>query len=294
MFRQLQYHFFWLFLPVIAFGCAPSTTTTRTVPIPVTTANTAEIGHLRHVLDAASSAAHSLYVEGDITLDQNGETNSASFVMRSKRRDDNGRIDSLSIEIKGPFGIKVARFLASPSGYKFSDILHGETMSGRMDAAALEELTHLRGITLSMMSDLAYGLAPGVSEVSPVDSTTLVTEDGSFGEIVNRRDRLIIRRPELGVTELAEYTVGSGPLDGAIFQCTGYSKWNGDADPFSRSRRPDIAIKFDWKHINNPKLGQWTMPDHIVATAGENILTLDYTKIDLNPSALTVKIKMPD
>src|SRR5579872_6376249 len=85
--------------------------------------NAVEIGGIRSWLDQESGAARSLSATGDITVDQNGESNSASFVMKSKRRDPSGdRIDSLSIEVMGPFGIKVARFLASPQEYKFYDI----------------------------------------------------------------------------------------------------------------------------------------------------------------------------
>ena len=59
-----------------------------------------------------------------------------NFSMKSKRIDRERRIDSLSIEVKGPFGIKVARFLCSPEGYQLHDILHGETIHGATDARA--------------------------------------------------------------------------------------------------------------------------------------------------------------
>ncbi len=278
MFRRIHLRVVWLILPLAALGCAPSATTTRTPTTPVMTANAIEIERVRLALDAASSTARSLYVEGDITLDQNGESNSATFVMRSKRLSDAGRIDSLSIEVKGPFGIKVARFLASPDGYKFTDILHGETMSGKTDAHALEALTQLRGLSLTMMSDLAYGLAPVNGESDNGNSLTILTTAD--------RHQLVVQRPTANVTEIIDMT---GPtVEATAMHVDRYRRWNKivDAPP---NIPPAITIRFS----NRTTIEGLSIPQHIEAVAGENKLKLDYTKIELNPPSLTVKIKMP-
>ncbi|MDP4199341.1 MAG: DUF4292 domain-containing protein [Bacteroidota bacterium] len=256
-------------------GCSSSTSTTRTPAAPVKAASAIEIGRLRTALDAESFVARTLYVEGDITLDQNGESNSATFVMRSKRLSETGRIDSLSIEIKGPFGIKVARFLAAPEGYKFYDVLHGETMSGKTDAHALEGLTHLRGLSLAMMSDLAFGLAPGIDAVSAEDSVTLLTS-GTL-------EQLIVRRPE-DVSEIIDLESSSHSAASPVL-VDRYRRWNGTAT----DGPPAVAIRFS----NRTLLDGFSIPKHIEANAGIDKLTLDYTRIELNPSPITVKIKMP-
>src|ERR1051325_1334045 len=122
-------------------GCSSTPNATRTVAS--SPASVTETRHIQEAMSMASAQAHSLYVEGDIAFEHDGESNNATFVMRSKRRSDAGRVDSLSIEVKGPFGVKVARFLASPEGYQMYDILHGETLRGRTDAHTLETITQM-------------------------------------------------------------------------------------------------------------------------------------------------------
>src|ERR1700733_958214 len=135
-------------------GCSSSQKTTANHSRTVDT-SAAAISSIRSWLASRSLLARNISVEGDISVDQNGSENSGSFSMKSKRLanpeksgadGETSRIDSLSVEVFGPFGIKVARFLASPVKYQFYDILHGEPLTGPTDAHSLESLTQLRGV----------------------------------------------------------------------------------------------------------------------------------------------------
>ena len=60
-------------------------------------------------------------------------------------------------------------------------------------------------------------------------------------------------------------------------------------DPGSTSVSPDVVVRFSSPIIVNGV----SIPQHIAAAAGENKLTLDYNKIEINSRSLIVKIKMP-
>jgi hypothetical protein len=167
----------------------------------------------------------------------------------------------------GPFGIKVARFLASPEGYQMYDILHGETLRGRTDSHTLETITQMKGLSLSMMSDLAYGLAPSPSSASNADSTDL--------SIAGNRERLTVWHNATGVRETLDFTNDSG-----LLRLTQYARATG---------AEQVVIRFS-KHEAMQGL---QVPQHVEVSAGTNKLVLDYTKVDLNPRGLIVKIKMP-
>ena len=267
-------------------GCvAPRKVTKGTITTIDTSA--ARISAIRSWLDARSLEARSLSVAGDITLDQDGSSNSASFTLKSKRLADamGTRIDSLSVEVAGPFGIKVARFLASPERYQFFDILHGETMTGQTDVHSLEELTHLNGISLSMMSDLAYGLAPQGDVFTARDSLTLFS-NGSH-------HTLLIRRENQNAVEALDLE-GNIPYDGTAIQradmmLVRYRRWNGAIDPIHTNERSVAMIRY----LEPTVVNGVSIPQHIEAMAGTNQLTLHYNTIQVNPSPLTVRIKMP-
>jgi hypothetical protein len=226
--------------------------------------------------------AQSLSTTGDVTLEQAGESNSASFAMKSKRIDINGnRIDSLSIEVMGPFGIKVAKFLASPKQYAFYDLLHGQTMTGATDAKSLEDLTHLHGVSLQAMSDLVYGL-PG-SDLRAEDSMR-------FYSIGESRYVLLVQNFNVNATSVLDLE-GAMPNDSSAgsLMLVRYRRWNGILNPMESKTPPAVSI-----HFSEPMMvNGFSIPQHIEATAGENKLTLAYDHIELNPPSLTVKIKMP-
>ncbi len=260
-------------------GCASAPKTTIVHPL-AHSANMAAIADIRSWLDRESRAARSLNASGDITVDQSGESNSASFTLKSKRLNASGnRIDSLSIEVMGPFGIKVARFLASPQEYKFYDILHGQTMSGATDPNSLEDLTHLQGISLEDMSDILYGLVN--NDRSENDSVSLYSDN-------ERHHALIIRIP--GVSTAALDFDGELPRDSSSGDLTlvRYQRWNGTPGSITTTP-PAITV-----HFAEPTLvNGLSIPQHIEATAGKNKLTLEYDHVKVNPPSLIVRIKMP-
>jgi hypothetical protein len=260
-------------------GCASAPKTTTVHPLTPST-NAAAIAGIRSWLDRESYTARSLNATGDITLNQNGESNSASFAMKSKRVDPAGnRIDSLSIEVMGPFGIKVARFLASPQQYKFYDLLHGQTLSGATDAHSLEDLTHLHGISLQDMSDLIYGL---VRVNSNAQDSLEFYSDNRF------HHAFIIRVPGFSTTALD--FEGELPGDSSLgnLSLVRYERWNG-IPPSLTTTPPSITIHFSEPQVINGI----SIPQHIDASAGENTLTLRYDHVEVNPPLLVVRIKMP-
>jgi Domain of unknown function (DUF4292) len=241
-----------------------------------------ELANIRSMLAAQSLLARSMNASGDITLENNDGSNSASFAIKSKRLDVNGaRIDSLSIEVIGPFGIKVARFLASPQQYAFYDVLHGETMSGATDTKSLENLTQLKGVSLEMMSDLIYGCAGGDLRVE--DSTRFYSSSESHYI-------LIAQNVTSNATSMLDFE-GTLPNDSSAGNLTliHYRRWNGMIDPTENKVPPAVSVRFSEPIVVNGV----SIPQHIDATAGQNKLTLAYDHIEVNPPALTVKIKMP-
>jgi hypothetical protein len=269
-------------------GCSTSQKTT-TNRVEQTQANAATISSLRSWLTARSIMARNMSVEGDITLDQNGASNSASFSMKSKRladpqQTDAGgtitRIDSLSVEVSGPFGIKLAKFLASPQKYQFYDILHGDPMTGATDAHSLESLTHLRGVSLSAMNDIIYGIAG--SDLKSSDSLQFFSN--------GNKHRLIVQKINARITEQIVFE-GELPNDssGGNLSLVEFIRWNSLIDPMSTSQKPDVIVKFQSPTVVNGV----SIPQHIDAVAGENKLTLDYNKIEVNSRSIIVRIKMP-
>ena len=272
----------WLFAGgiIVSFlaGCAsaPKTTTSHAV----TRIDTSDIllGHIRSWLAARSQIAHNLNTTGDIILEQNGESNSASFALKCKRLGANSeRIDSLSIEVSGPFGIKVAHFMASPEQYQMYDILHGERMTGATDQRSLEDLTHLNGISLVMMDDLVFGLSPDTLRIG--DSINVFASDR--GIILNVQDM------KSNTTSSLDLNTADSTME--TFSLLRYRRWNGFVDPMHEKIQPNVSVLFS----NRSMVNGVSIAHHIEATAGQNKLTLDYDKIEVNHPALVVHIKMP-
>lgn len=197
------------------------------------------------------------------------------------------RVDSLSVEVSGPFGITVARFLASPEEYIFYDALHGDVSRGKTDARSLENLTQLRGITLSTMSDVIYGLAPGADGIDPQDSLELFS-------LTQDQHVLLIRHHLTSGTE-AVYLDGVLPelqqeINLTTLRVSRYERWNTWLNAFDQSRsKPNVTVRY-----SSPKVMDWLqLPMVIEAVAGNNSLMLEYTDVTLNPDQLTVRIKMP-
>lgn len=280
-------------LAAIMAGCAsvPKTASTARPLVPST--NAAAITVIRSWVNKESLQAHSLSATGDITVDQNGESNSASFSMKSKRLgrlteattfDSHlpshiaaERLDSLSIEISGPFGIKVARFMASPKKYEFYDILHDQTLSGRTDQESLEELTHLSGISLQDMSDIIYGLVRIDSDAE--DSVELYSDNAGHSV-------LVVREPGVS-TSAYDFQDAIGDSSSSKLSLLRYRRWVGT--PNDLTAPPVLTVQF----MEPAMINGMSIPQHIEATAGQNKLTLQYNHIELNPASLVVRIKMP-
>jgi len=262
----------------VAAGCSSSTKTTRETRTAAVDTSAETVSKIRAWLSLRSAALKSLDASGNISLNANGESNSGTFTLKNKRIDNTGnRIDSLSIEVFGPFGIKVARFLASPEQYLFYDVLHGETVSGATDAKSLEKLTRLNGISLPAMSDMVYGLAG----IEPSDSLRLFSDARYHSLIVQQRARNVTF-----VLTLTENDAAA-PID--RFTLVSYRRWNGLIDPPRASQQPLVTVRFSDMLTYNG----FSVPHVIEASAGSNTLKLEYTDIQVNPEALTVKIKMP-
>ena len=273
---------------LVSCASAPKPTVT---PRPVVTvaANTEERDAFLSYLTTSALRAKAIRVKGDIALDQGSSSNSASFSLKNKRLAEHStmtgdhavveRIDSLSMEVMGPLGIKVARFLASPVRYQFYDILQGETLSGATDARSLEGLTHLSGVSLGMMSDLVYGLVPDGSRIGPQDSVQVLS--------AGARHTMVLYRAGRNTTEVIDL---DGDLSAGLPTRMRYRRWQGIIQDAARTRvRSAVYIDFTKYQM----IAGVAVPQHIEAAAGENKLTLDYQEIDVNPSELTVKIKMP-
>ena len=235
-------------LTILIAGCA---SVPKTAPLPklhplAPTATAAAFDEIRSMVSRQSCAAQSLSASGNITVEQNGESNSASFSMKSKRLAiPNGdafgsdhsvlwakRIDSLSVEITGPFGIKVARFLASPQKYEFYDILNDQTLSGPTDRQSLEDLTHLNGISLEDMSDLIYGLAS--LDTAYRDSIQLFSDTA-------HHTSLVVREPGIATTA---YDFSGSAMAGPSreFNTDAVSPLGRDADQSEQRASPDRTI----------------------------------------------------
>jgi hypothetical protein len=281
-FRDNKFALITVLAGTLLVGCASSPKTTVLHSANRLDVSAAELGNIRSWLVARSLLMRSMSVTGDITLDNNGESNSASFSLKSKRIDPDGnRIDSLSVEVIGPFGIKVARFLASPVQYEFYDVLHDQTLSGATDTKSLEDLTQLQGVTLEMMSDLIYGLAG--NDLSPNDSLRLYAN-------VEPHFVLISQNVDHNATSMLDLE-GMLPNDSSAGNLTlvRYRRWNGILNPMEDRTRPSVSVRFSEPIMVNGV----SIPQHIEAKAGANTLTLAYDHIEVNPPALTVKIKMP-
>jgi hypothetical protein len=275
-------------------SCSTVPTTTKPTPGVKIDPDRLRIISLLQWLDQASLAARSLRSEGSITASNSETSQSGNFTLKSKRLSvlaerpsHTERVDSLSVEVTGPFGITVARFMASPESYAFSDILHGDTRRGPTDDKSLKELTQLEGISLETMSDVLYGLAPGADTIGPTDSLTLYTR----GET---RHILLIRRLRQNYSEAI--TIEGGVQMDSLFapqiqsSVVQYDLWNGIiAELGSTTRKPEVNIKYRSHTIKNG----FFIPMEIEARTKDNTLLMQYEEATVNPNDLVVKIKMP-
>jgi hypothetical protein len=283
-----------LLLVSTVIGCtsAPSALRSNRNAIPKTDLNRARIDRVLNWLDYASLAARNLYAEGELTASDDVTSQDGHFTLRSKRLDPSStkkssmRMDSLSVEISGPFGISVAKFLACPQQYYFYNILNGDSFHGPTDVHSLEGLTQMKGLTLAMLNDALFGLAPGADMTNPQDSIELLSEGDQ--DLI-----LVVRHPLTNTTD-AIYLTGTIPPDSiamkeADLSITKYQRWDGILDHIAPNPpQPSVTIKYE-AQTNHDGI---QLPSEIETIAGKNQLTIEYSKVKAN-SDVTVKIKLP-
>ncbi len=278
-----------------AQGCTTSVRTTRNtgLPHPVIDQHRVKIDQVLNWLDRSSVAARALYAEGSMTVANDVTSQNANFTLSSKRLDaesslhNSNRADSLSIIITGPFGIAVARFLASPTQYFFYNSLNGDAFHGATDAHSLESLTQMKGVSLSLLNDALYGLAPGADDVNPQDSIMLLS--------TNENDHILIIQHTLQSLTEAIYLHGAIPDASEVIPIAGlnvseFQRWQGivGADEI-QSRAALMTIHYQDPTIHDGIL----LPRTIEARTGKNELSIEYSTIRANRDDMTVKIKVP-
>jgi hypothetical protein len=135
----------------------------------------------------------------------------------------------------------------------------------------------MKGLSLSMMSDLAYGLAPNAG-TSGNDEVEMVK--------INGNPLIEIWHPSSDVTESYQLIASTS---GNLYKLSDYFRFSGKPAVANDASSAEIHIHFSQHQV----IGGFPIPKHIEVSAATNKLVLDYTKIDLNPEPLTVKIKMP-
>ena len=284
-----------LFFSSLLASCtsSPNVTRTKTTTSPTADPDRAKIDNVLRWIDQASLNAQSLYAEGSLTASNEVTSQDAHFTLRAKRLGPNSnkklavRTDSLSVEVTGPFGISVARFLASPDQYYFYNALNGDAYHGATDAHSLEQLVQMRGVTLGMMQDALFGLAPGADLIDPQDSVMLLS--------VSADDHILFFQHNLGSTTTAIYLRGalpdgSEPITSAQLTIVRFARWNRilQSEEISH-QKPDVAIRYDDPTLHDGIF----LPRTIETSSGNNQLTIEYSTVRANQTDLTVKIKIP-
>lgn len=217
---------------------------------------------------------------GSFTLKLNRLANSQSDASVTTR------IDSISLEVRGPFGITAVKFLASPSMYFLYNALLGDTYEGRTNADALAGLTQLQGITLESMDDVIFGLAPDADGIDPQDSVVLFSRSDS-------QHILLIYRFKDNFTEAITlngiFDVARAPAP-AQLAIARYERFPGRLTTYGANMpKPQAVIRFGDHTISNGI----QYPRTIDVSTGSNRLVLEYEEVAINPASLTVKINVP-
>jgi len=276
-------------------GCSSAVQTTHTSnEPPAIDTDRVRIDQIVHWMERSSVAARALYAEGSMTVANDVTSQNASFTLASKRLSaesslhNSNREDSLSILISGPFGISVARLLASPQQYYFYNNLTGESFHGATDAHSLESLTQMKNVSLDLMSDALYGLAPGLEDLNPQDSLVLL----SSGET---QHTLVVLRELMNETDALDLSgsipEGAEPIPSTGLALTRVRRYRGLIDASRLAAiQPDIRLNYSNHTLNNGV----QLPQTIEVHTGHDELSLEYKTIDANRDDRVVKIKMPN
>ncbi len=239
-----------------------------------------------------SRSAQSIEAEGSMTISNAETQQSGDFTIKTKRlklvdATTTARIDSVSLEARGPFGITAVRFLASPEYYALYNILQGETLEGQTNDRALEGLTQLKGISLQTMNDVVFGLPPSPEGFDPQDSVILLTR-GSTQHI------LLVYRFRDNYTEAltldGAIPDGSAPIMINQLRLIRYERWSGRRMTYTATN-PKTQATIAYSNIvlkNNIPFA-----DKIEVMTGANKLLLEYEEVQYNPQNLKVYINIP-
>jgi hypothetical protein len=236
-----------------------------------------ELRIINNQLVALSGLCQSLYGEGMITLRNGGSSQSGQFELRSKRCAAPGDVDSLSMIVSGPFGITAAKFLGSSNEFHFVNVLQGEQYHGKPDAKTLEQLTGMKGLSLTLLNDLIYG-------ISPMRLTEAELEAAQGQLLKGGKQRLFYKNTAKGYSEAITLR-----NDGKTLKLYTYERWNRLVDTSEAALySADLLVTFTGSFAEEPYL----LPRMITATSGVQTLEIEYSEAKENPST-AVRIKMP-
>jgi hypothetical protein len=252
----------------------------------------AKIDRIINWLELWSRNAQSIEAEGSMTVSNAETQQSGDFTIKAKRlklvdATSTARVDSVSLEVRGPFGITAVKFLGSPQYYALYNMLQGETLEGPANARALEDLTRLKGISLPTLNDVIFGLPPSPDDIDPQDSVVLLTRSAS-------QHILMIYRFKDNYTEALT-------LDGVIpdedvlisanqLHLLKYERWSGMRMTYAATNpKTEATIVYSRFVVKN----NIPFADHIEVMTGPNKLLLEYEEVQYNPQNLKVYINIP-
>lgn len=243
-------------------------------------------------LELWSRSAQSIEAEGSMTISNAETQQSGEFTLKTKRlklidATTSARIDSVSLEARGPFGITAVRFLASPEYYALYNMLMGETLEGPTNDRALEGLTQLKGISLETMNDVTFGLPPSPEGFDPQDSILLLSR-GAAQHI------MLVYRFRDNFTEAltldGAIPDGSAPILIDQLRLTRYERWNGKRMTYTATN-PKTQATIVYSDLGVQK--NVPFANKIEVMTGPNKLLLEYEKVQYNPQNLKVYINVP-
>lgn len=281
-----------LFILLAIAGCStPATVTKQPTPQAQVDPNQRKIDRVIDWLETWSRQAQTLQADGSMTVSNEETQQSGKFTLKTKRiaatsSTETNRVDSVSLEVRGPFGIVGVRFLASPTYYALYNALMGETMEGPTNARSLEGLTQLRGITLQSMNDVIFGLSPSPDDIDPQDSILLFSRSASS-------HILVIYRFEDNFTEaltLDGVITEDAPIALNQMRLLRYERWSGQRMNYSNANPPTEATI---KYSSHTSHGSIPFANTIEVITGKNKLLLEYDEVTINPQSLRVFINIP-
>lgn len=280
------------YLPLLASCTTPESITKPTVPQAQVDPDRAKIDRIIDWLELWSKNARSMEAEGSMTVSNAETQQSGNFTLKTKRLKETApnvttRVDSVSLEVRGPFGITAVRFLASPEYYALYNILQGETLEGPTSPQALQDLTRLRGISLPALNDVVFGLSPAPDEIDPQDSILLFSRTPSQHILLvyrfkdNYTEALTID----GVIPAEDMTLSANQ-----FHLLRYERWSGMRMTYTATNpKTEATINYSKIVLKN----NIPFADMIEVMTGPNKLLLEYEEVQYDPQNLKVFINIP-